>query len=69
MMLLSFHKLFGELGAMYKSDQLFPCTVVTTIIWGTGSLLYPASRDRAGREGFVCPREGPWMEQLKDAVG
>lgn len=72
MMLHSFHKLFCELGAMCKSDQLFPCTVVTTIISGTRSLLYPASPNRAGGKGFpvlICPREGHWMEQLKAAVG
>lgn len=65
MMLFSFHQLFRELEARCKSDQLFPCTVVTSIIQRTGALIQQdrvpsAALPRKGRGRSSTGAAGAW---------
>lgn len=56
MMLFSFHEAFHELGARYQREQIFPCAVLCSDIWGQLSVV------KAGRTeilwGVLCPRHG-----------
>lgn len=67
MMMLSFHKLFCELGAMCKSNQLFPCTVVTR-----GQDLCCTQlgwTEQAGKHSQSAPGKGTGCSSLRAAVG